>query len=102
MRPYAAIFAATMLVAVPSFAQTSSTTPPAVANPHDTAKTTAAPVAGKNSFTMAEAKKRIEAKGYTQVSGLMQDNQSIWRGKAMKAGQSVGVALDYQGNITEN
>jgi putative membrane protein len=59
----------------------------------------AAPVPGKNSFTEAEAKKRLESFGYTNISALREDAQSIWRGTAMKSGQQMPVALDYQGNI---
>ena len=78
-----------------------STTSPAVAtNGADTK--TAAPVAGANSFTMAQAQKRIEDQGYTQVTALAKDDKSIWRGHAMKNGKAVDVALDYQGNITAN
>jgi hypothetical protein len=75
--------------------------PPAVAT-SSANSTTAAPVAGANSFTMAQAQKRLEDQGYTQVSGLAKDDKSIWRGHAMKDGKAVDVALDYQGNITEN
>jgi putative membrane protein len=59
----------------------------------------AAPVAGANSFTEAEARSRIEARGYSNVTGLQKDGQSIWRGTALKNGQTVGVALDYQGKV---
>jgi hypothetical protein len=76
-----------------------STTPPAVAHENVDSKTMAAPVAGKNSFTEAQAKERLEKHGYTAVSGLKKDDQSVWRGTAMKDGKSVGVAVDYQGNI---
>ena len=103
------ILSAALLVSVigagPVLAQTaapsSSATPPAVAT-STTNNTTAAPVAGANSFTMAQAQKRIEDQGYTQVSALTKDNKSIWRGHAMKNGKAVDVALDYQGNITAN
>jgi len=74
-------------------AATSSTTS------HSTAST-AAPVAGANSFTESQAKSRIEAAGYSDVSGLAKDTNGVWRGKAAKAGKNVDVALDYQGNIT--
>jgi hypothetical protein len=88
-----------------AFAQTvppsSSKTPPAVAT-GNTNNTTAAPVPGANSFTMAQAKKRLEDQGYTQVSALAKDSTSIWRGHAMKDGKAVDVSLDYQGNITAN
>ena len=87
-----------------SFAQTnatgnSSATPPAVSTSNAEAKTSAAPVPGKNSFTEAEAKKRLESFGYKDISALHQDGQSIWRGTATKGGQQMAVALDYQGNI---
>jgi putative membrane protein len=68
----------------------------------NTNNTTAAPVPGANSFTMAQAKKRLEDQGYTQVSALAKDSNSIWRGHAMKGGKAVDVSLDYQGNITAN
>ena len=76
-----------------------STTPPAVATSKGDSNTTAAPVPGKNSFTEGEARDRLEKHGYSAVSGLMKDDQSIWRGTAMKDGKSVAVSLDYQGNI---
>ena len=51
---------------------------------------------------MGQAQKRIEDQGYTQVTALAKDAQSVWRGHAMKDGKAVDVALDYQGNITAN
>ena len=61
-----------------------------------------APLAGANSFTESQAKARLEANGFTNVSGLKKDEGSIWRGTAMKDGKSVTIALDYQGNIVAN
>ncbi len=58
-----------------------------------------APVPGANSFTVGQARARIQHDGFTQVSGLHRDRQGVWRGKAMKNGQSVNVALDYQGKV---
>jgi len=64
------------------------------------APTTATPpLAGANSFTESQARDRIEASGYTAVTALAKDEQSIWRGMAMKGGKSVRVALDYKGNV---
>ena len=60
---------------------------------------TVPPVSGANSFTEAEARNRIEKSGYSGVSGLTKDSQGIWRGNAMKDGNSVGVALDFKGNV---
>jgi putative membrane protein len=62
---------------------------------------TRAPLKGANSFTMGEAQRRLEKAGYTNVTGLAKDDQSVWRGIATdKNGQSVAVAMDYRGNIT--
>ena len=58
------------------------------------------PVKGANSFTMSEAKSRIEGKGYGQVTSLKKDSNGIWRGMARKDGQRVHVSVDYQGNVT--
>jgi len=86
-----------------ALAQTVTTTrpanPPVVSPASPDSKNAAAPAAGANSFTESEARSRLEAHGYTSVSGLTKDDQSIWRGKAMKGGALVNVALDYQGNI---
>jgi hypothetical protein len=54
---------------------------------------------GHNSFTMGQAKGRIEKAGYTGVSGLTLDSDGLWQGQATKDGQSVHVALDYKGNV---
>lgn len=79
--------------------------PPANPNPDKPAVTSpesgapAAPAKGANSFTEAQAKARIEGKGFTNVTGLKKDADGIWRGKGMRAGASHDVALDYQGNV---
>lgn len=92
---------AAVLVASPVLAQT----PPANPDPNTPAVTTestaqpAQPAKGANSFTEEQAKSRIEARGFSGVSGLMKDSDGIWRGKAMKNGASHDVALDYQGNV---
>ena len=69
---------------------------PAVASPNT--DNPGAPAAGANSFTEGQAKSRIEAAGYSNVSGLTKKD-GIWRGKALKGGSAVDVALDYQGNV---
>ncbi|MBV8526235.1 MAG: hypothetical protein JOY71_29685 [Acetobacteraceae bacterium] len=70
---------------------------PAIANPN--ANNPGAPATGANSFTEGQAKSRIEAAGYSNVSGLIKDKDGIWRGKASKGGATVDVALDFQGNV---
>ncbi|QND54532.1 PepSY domain-containing protein (plasmid) [Phyllobacterium sp. 628] len=72
---------------------------PAVATP-DT-KNPAAPVAGANSFTEGQAEKRIEAKGYSDITAMTKGDDGIWSATAIKDGKTVNVKLDYQGNITE-
>ena len=80
-------------------ANNNSATPPAVTTSQSASKTAAAPVKGRNSFTMGEARRRISAGGFTDVKDLKKDRDGIWRGMAMKDGQSVPVYCDYQGNV---
>ncbi|PST22572.1 hypothetical protein C7U61_04670 [Rhizobium sp. JAB6] len=95
------IFAAAVLLSATAAlaqSQTPSTTQttPAV----NTGQNPGAPVAGKNSFTEDQAKSRIEAAGYTDVTGLKLDDQGVWRATAKKDGKDTGVSLDFQGNVT--
>jgi len=63
-------------------------------------KTSRPVVPGADSLGADEAKSRIEAKGYRDVSELQKDDHGIWRGKAtMKDGMPVTVVLDLEGNI---
>lgn len=72
---------------------------PAVTTSNADRKTPAAPVAGSSSFTMREARRRIETGGFSQVTRLQKDRDGVWRGKAMRNGAAVGVFCDYQGNV---
>jgi len=55
---------------------------------------------GANGLNGAQAKQRIEAKGYSKLSGLHKDSRGIWRGDAiLKDGRPVEVVLDLDGNI---
>lgn len=83
------------LNAVTAFAQEK----PAIATPTDS--NPEAPVAGKNSFTEEQAKKRFEEKGYGNITALKIDEQGVWRAEGVKDGSPVMLTLDYQGNITE-
>ena len=58
-----------------------------------------APLPGANSFTEAQARQRMEDQGYSGITDLKKDDQSIWRGMARKGGVSMSVALDFQGNV---
>jgi hypothetical protein len=62
----------------------------------------AAPAVGANAFTEGQAKSRIEASGFANVSALKKDEKGVWRATAMKDGKSVQVSLDAQGNVLTN
>jgi len=93
--------AAMAQTAAPTTSQTAapatSQDKPAIATPDS--KNVDAPVPGSNSFTEAQAQERIEAEGFTAVTGLKLDDQGIWRATATKDGKTVEVAFDYQGNV---
>ena len=57
------------------------------------------PAKGANSFSAGEARRRLRSAGYTTISDLKKDGDGIWRGNAKKNGASVGVWLDYKGNV---
>ena len=59
----------------------------------------AQPAQGANSFSQGEARQRIESEGYTAVSDLKKGVDGVWRGHGTKNGASVGVWLDYKGNV---
>lgn len=92
---------AALVAALPSFAalaQTSTTSPAPAPAPADAN----APLPGANSFTEGQAKSRLEANGYTDVTGLKKDDNGVWKGMATNAGTKVNVSVDYRGNITRN
>ncbi len=57
------------------------------------------PARGANSFSMGEARRRIERNGFSKVTGLKKDDGGVWRGTAEKAGAATPVWLDYKGNV---
>jgi len=66
------------------------------ANPHPSTPAIANPNANNPGAPAA----RIEAAGYSNVSGLIKDKDGIWRGKASRGSTTVvDVTLDYQGNV---
>ena len=66
----------------------------------DGTRTAATPQPGANSFTEGQARSRIEAAGFSDVTELQKDDQGIWRGRGTRDGRQVGVALDYTGAVT--
>ena len=59
----------------------------------------AASSAGAGSVSEAQARSRLEARGFSDISNLQKDAQSMWRGTAIKDGKPVRVAVDGQGNV---
>lgn len=103
MRRTSLIIAALLVSSLPALAQT---TPPAnpdaktpAVNTPNSPPNPGAPAAGANSFTEGQAKSRIEAKGFTAVSGLKKDDAGVWRGQAQQSGKPVAVSVDFQGNV---
>ena len=101
------IAAALVAIAIPAWAQQSPSArqpanpdanTPAVNTPNSPPNP-GAPAAGANSFTVGQAKSRIESNGFSQVSDLKKDDSGVWRGKATKGGKAVNVTLDFQGNV---
>jgi protein CpxP len=62
----------------------------------------ATPAKGANSFTMAEAKSRLERDGFSNVGELKKDADGVWHGQAQKGGNTTTVWLDYKGNVGES
>jgi hypothetical protein len=61
-----------------------------------------APLTGANSFTETQAKDRLLAAGYINVSALAKDVNGVWRGTGSDAGKSMKVAVDFKGNVVAN
>ena len=94
---FVGVFAATTALAQTATKPSTDGQTPAVATPAE--KNPTAPVEGANSFTEGQAKSRLEAAGYTDVTALKLDDKGIWQASAKKDAKSVMVGLDYQGNI---
>jgi hypothetical protein len=98
-----ATFVIAFIVATLSCAQAQN--PPAQSSPNNPAVNTTGrnnadhPVSGANSFTEGQARSRIEASGFQEVSDLNKDSNGVWRGKAKRDGKNVEVSLDFQGNV---
>ena len=64
-----------------------------------TAANASMPAKGKNSFTMNQARIRIQARGFAQVTNLRKDSDGVWRGKGQKNGATADVWVDYKGSV---
>ena len=91
------------LAAGPSFAQYGAKTPEAPpASESKPATPPASTTQSSAAMTEMQAKSRIEAQGYTNVSQLEKDAKGVWNANAMKDGKSVHLSLDTQGHITQH
>src|SRR5258708_5087206 len=57
---------------------------------------------GVNAFTETQARNRLLALGYCEVSALTKGGDGIWRGTATRNGEPVRVAVDGNGAISSN
>jgi predicted outer membrane protein len=78
---------------------TGSSNPAVDVKPKGSPESTGSVEPGANSFTEGQARSRIEAQGFANVTDLKKDDQGLWRGRAQRNGQSVNVTLDYKGNV---
>ena len=91
---------ASFAIALPAFAQNAPNAPRTPAAPPPPAVTQSNPASpGANAFTENQAKTRIEAGGYANVSALKKDEKGVWHATAMKDGKSVQVSLDIEGKV---
>jgi hypothetical protein len=101
--------AAGVAAALPALAQNApsptpmtATQPPSALPPTSSTMAGTGAVPGANSFTEAQARRRLEQNGYSQVSSLSKGKDGIWRGTATKNGASGQVSIDYKGDISMN
>lgn len=96
--PMKGTFAALLLIVLASAQPTRAQLAPS-GPPPDGPPATSDLRPGSNSFTEAQARDRLERSGYSDISGLVEDDSGIWRGKATYGGTAVSVGLDYRGAI---
>ena len=95
----AALTSAAVAQTNPATQGTGSSNPAVTNKPADSPSSTGPLEPGANSFTEAQALSRLEAQGLSNVTDLRKDEQGIWRGKAMRSGQTVSVGIDYKGTV---
>ncbi|MBE7211372.1 MAG: hypothetical protein INR65_10180 [Gluconacetobacter diazotrophicus] len=64
-----------------------------------TAANAAKPAHGANSFTRAQATRRLLRGGFRDVHDLIRDDNGVWHGGATRNGAPVQVWEDYKGNV---
>lgn len=58
---------------------------------------------GANSFTEAQARRRMQDHGYNVVGNLLKDGNGVWHAEVTKGDskESTMIALDYKGDLVE-
>ena len=70
------------------------------AAPPSTAEAPKLPNAAPVINSEEQAKAKIESEGYTEVSGLKQDEKGMWTAMAMKEGKAVQLSLNSEGQLS--
>jgi hypothetical protein len=84
-------------------AQTTSPSAPSTTTPPSGGSSTTMPGSGGAAGAMSATavKSKIEASGYSNITGLKQDATGGWTAKASKGGQQVAVSVDSKGMVKE-
>lgn len=82
---------------------TSPSTPSATMPPAGTSTTMPGGSAGGTAGAMTESavKSKLEASGYTNVTGIKKDSSGDWSAKASKGGKQIAVMVDSKGMVKE-
>src|SRR3954467_15074716 len=92
-----AVLVAGSIAALGACSKPSEPSNPAIASEQNAPAASTAP--GDNSFTEDQAKGHLANAGYSDVSGMTQDDKGAWNGTATKDGKTVSVSVDYQGKV---
>jgi hypothetical protein len=77
----------------------SATTPPSAGSTKTMPSGSASGTAG--AMTESSVKSKIEASGYSNVTGIKKDSTGDWTAKASKGGKQVAVMVDSKGMVKE-
>jgi hypothetical protein len=53
-----------------------------------------------HAFTVDQALSRLEAEGYSNVTGLRKDSRGDWHGKVVRDGKAMELTLEFNGTVT--
>ena len=101
MRSMIVIAAIASLTVGTAFAQYGAKQPAEPAAAAQTKPATPSAPSSAAAMNETQAKARIEAQGYSNVSELKKDEHGMWTAKAMKDGRSHQLSLNTTGQITQ-